>query len=97
MCDFRETERLTDRNAFELAQHVLTEALDLGSHRAGNVGRQEDVRKFVQRVVAVERVRCCHVEDRLDSASPKLADQRILIDDGAACGVDQRRTVPEQG
>src|SRR6266536_455021 len=80
-------------------QHVVDDdpghrgpRLDRG---ARDVRRQHDVRQAEQ---ALGHVRLVHedVEPGADATREELVDERLLVDDAAACGVYVRRPVTEQ-
>ena len=90
-----------DRHAAERSDHLLGDhdacAILSLDGRAREVRREHDVRRIAQRRVGRQRLLGEHVERGAgEPARTQRCDERLLVDERAARGVDEQRAGPQQ-
>jgi hypothetical protein len=94
---FRRGEGLASRITLQLSHDVVAHSKQFGSHGSCNVGRQENVREIVERVVRWQDLGFGDVQDRVDPSGNQLFFQGTLVHDLAAGRIDDRAAVAQPG
>ena len=89
-------ERITLHKPLHLGDGHLAKTLAFKPDRAGDMGGQQHIRQIVKRRIGGQDLWLCHIDHGRDPPGNQFASQRRMIDQTAACGIDQRAAVAQQ-